>query len=154
MRLVLAALGLAATLALIGGCGSDEATGSDRAEIRMALNASAPGFTRAEVEMTRDVVYLGPQAALTGHDIKSAEVEETRDGPAVSVQFTRSGAKKLERFTLENKGKRMAILVDGSVVVAPPILMTIADGKMLIGAKFTPERAAALAESLGAPPGE
>jgi predicted component of type VI protein secretion system len=49
MRLWLAALALVPALALIGGCGSDEPTGSDRTEIRLALNASAPNFTRAEV---------------------------------------------------------------------------------------------------------
>jgi preprotein translocase subunit SecD len=151
MRLGLAALGLVSALALIGGCGSDEPTGSDRAEIRLALKDPAPNFTRAEVEVTREVVYLSPQAAMTGHDIKSAEVLQTREGPAVGVQFTPSGAEKLSRFTKENKGKRMAIMVDGKVAVAPPILMPLSEGKMLIGAKLTQERAAALAEALGSP---
>jgi len=154
MRLWLAALGLASALAPIGGCGSDEGTGSDRAEIRLALNDPAPNFTRAEVEVTRQVVYLSPQVAMTGHDIKSAEVLQTLQGPAVGVQFTKSGAEKLERFTSENKGKRMAILVDGSVAVAPPIQMQLTDGKMLIGGQLTPERAAALAKALGAPPSD
>jgi preprotein translocase subunit SecD len=154
MRLGLAVLGLAATLALIGGCGSDEATGSDRTEIRLALNDSAPNFMRAEVEVTREVVYLSPQVAMTGRDIKSAQVLQTRGGPAVGVQFTWSGAVKLDRFTKENKGKRMAILVDGRVVVAPPIQMPLTEGQMLIGGKLTPERAAALAEALGSPPND
>ena len=77
-----------------------------------------------------------------------------RDGPAVGVQFTKSGAEKLVRFTTENKGKRMAILVDGSVAVAPPIRMQLTEGKMLIGGKLTPERAAALAAALGSPPND
>ena len=155
MRVWLAALGMAAALALAGGCGSEEATGSDRAEIRLALNDPTPNFTRAEVELTREVVYLGPQVALTGHDIKSAEVLQTTDGPAVGVQFTKPGAEKLERFTTENKGKRMAILVDGGVVVAPPIRMQLTEGKMLIGGgKLSPERAEALAKALGSPPND
>jgi preprotein translocase subunit SecD len=118
----------------------------------LALNDPAPDFTRAEVEVTREVVYLSPKVVMTGRDIKSAEVLQTRDGPAVAVQFTRAGTEKLASFTKENKGKRMAILVDGRVAVAPPILMPLGEGKMLIGAKLTPERAAALAEALGSPP--
>ena len=152
MRIWLVALGLAAALAAMGGCGSDEATGTDRAEIRLALNDPAPNFTRVEVEVTREVVYLSPQVALTGHDIKSAEVLQTAEGPAVGVQFTKSGAEKLGRFTTENKGKLMAILVDGRVAMAPPIRSQLTEGKMLLGGKLTPERAAALAEALGSPP--
>jgi preprotein translocase subunit SecD len=146
---------MASALALPGGCGSDEATGTDRAEIRLALNDPAPNFTRAEVELTHEVVYLSSQAALTGHDIKSAQVLQTPDGPAVGVQFTRAGADKLERFTTANKGKRMAILVDGGVVVAPPIRMQLTEGKMLIGGvELTPERAESLARALGSPPSD
>jgi preprotein translocase subunit SecD len=154
MRVWLFFAGLGMVLAA-GGCGSDEGTGSDRAEIRLALSNPAPDFARAEVELTREVVYLSPQAALTGHDIRSAQVLQTLGGPAVGVQFTRSGADKLDRFTRENKGKRMAILVDGAVVVAPPILMALTEGKMLIGGgKLTQERAEALAAALGSPPSD
>jgi preprotein translocase subunit SecD len=152
---LIALLGIASALAVAGGCGSDEATGSDRSEIRLALDDPAPNFTRAEVEVTREVVYLSPQVALTGHDIKSAQVLQTADGPAVGVQFTKSGGEKLRRFTTESKGKRMAILVDGGVVVAPPIRMQLTEGKMLIGGgKLTPERAEALAAALGSPPND
>jgi preprotein translocase subunit SecD len=154
MRRGLAALALGSALALIGGCGSDEGTGTDRAEIRLAMSDPVPNFTRAEVEGTREVVFLSPQAALTGRDIQSAQVLESPDGPAVDVHFTKSGAEKIERFTRENKGKRMAIRVDGSVVVAPLIMMPIADGKMLISGKMTPQRAAALAAALGSPPND
>jgi preprotein translocase subunit SecD len=154
MRLWLVALGLAVAFAAMGGCGSDEATGSDRAEIRLALNDPAPNFTRAEVEVTREVVYLSPQVALTGHDIKSAEVLQTAEGPAVGVQFTKPGSEKLGRFTTQNKGKLMAIVVDGTVAMAPPIRSQLTEGKMLLGGKLTPERAAALAKALGPPPND
>ena len=152
MKLWLAALALA--LAVVGGCDSDKPTGSDRTEIRAAQNEPAPDFTRTEVEGSREVIYISSQVALTGYDVKSAEVLQTRDGPAVGVQFTKAGARKFERFTNENKGRRMAILVDGHVAVAPPILMQVAGNKVLIGARLTPERAAALAQALGSPPGE
>jgi len=150
--LLFVALGLISALVLApGGCGSREPTGTERVQMRVARNNPAPNFEPVTIEKTHEIIYLSPDVAMTGRDVKSAEIMQSPDGWAVAVHFTDSGADKLQQFTTANKGRRIAILVDGRVFVAPLIIEPLKDGQMLISRDLSASRARALAEAFSAP---
>jgi preprotein translocase subunit SecD len=57
----------------------------------------------------------------------------------------REGARRFERITSDNVGKRLAIVLDGTVYSAPVIRERIAGGQAQITGSFTPEEARDLA---------
>ena len=66
----------------------------------------------------------------------------------VSLSFTPRGAALFEMATGEHVGKRLAIVLDGTIHSAPVIQEKIAGGTASISGQFTPEEAQDLAISL------
>jgi preprotein translocase subunit SecD len=63
----------------------------------------------------------------------------------VSIEFDREGARRFERITSENVGKRLAIVLDNTIYSAPVIRERIAGGQAQITGSFTIEEARDLA---------
>lgn len=51
---------------------------------------------------------------------------------AIQLDFTKSGAQKLENATQENIGKPISIYIDGQLIISPVVYDVITDGKVLI----------------------
>ena len=84
-------------------------------------------------------------AAITGRDLRMARPQDDQFGrPAVSFSLTNDGARRFERITSENIGKRLAIVLDGRVQSAPFIQDTIRDSGEITGS-FTSQEANDLA---------
>ena len=114
-------------------------------------NAVPAGFqilTSVENEANRRadlsafVVYS--TAELTGVHLASAATMFTGDRdwgganrPAVSLRFTRDGARAFERVTGQNIRRRLAIVLDDAVYVAPTIQDRIRGGEASITGNFT-----------------
>ena len=93
------------------------------------------------------IPYLVKKAAsLTGDVLQDAGVSygDFTD-PYVSVTFDSKGAKEFARLTEENVGKRMAIVLDGTVYSAPVINERIPSGRAQITGSFSTEEANDLA---------
>ncbi len=70
---------------------------------------------------------------LKGSDLVDARVNFDRfHRPEVALEFTPEGAKKFAELTRQNIGRRLAIVLDGTIYSAPTIQTTIADGKAVI----------------------
>jgi preprotein translocase subunit SecD len=98
-------------------------------------------------EVTRLPLLLKKQILLTGDALTNAEVRigSQFNEPYVSIEFDREGARRFERITSENVGKRLAIVLDNTVYSAPVIRERIAGGQAQITGSFTIEEASDLA---------
>jgi len=100
--------------------------------------------TGAESETPLVVVN---KTVLTGDLLSDANVRiDTRfNEPYVAIDFNAVGAKRFDQITAANVGKRMAIVLDGTVYSAPVIRERIAGGSAQISGSFTSQEATDLA---------
>jgi len=91
------------------------------------------------------------EAALTGDVLQDARVTiGDFNEPIVGVTFDSKGAREFEQITGANVGKRMAIVLDGTVYSAPVIRDRISGGRAVIEGVFTTNEANDLAVILRA----
>jgi hypothetical protein len=90
-------------------------------------------------------------AAITGRDLKNARasVDAQTNGPDVNFTLNPQGADKFKRATGANIGRRLAIVLDGSVASAPTIQGQIG-GDGVIHGRFTTQEADELSKVLRA----
>jgi SecD/SecF fusion protein len=112
--------------------------------VQQALDGNVPkGFRLAEENGTP--LLLDTDSTLTGTILSDAYVDAGELGlPVVSFQMTKEGAKAFGRLTGANIGKRLAIVLDGTVQSAPTIQSRITDAGQISG-RFTREEANDLA---------
>lgn len=105
-----------------------------------------------ETGRVKKVPYLLKEPTLlTGDALSDARVAfDQFNRPYISLKFTSWGAKEFERITGENVGKRLAIILDGTVYSAPVIRERISGGRAVIEGDFTLEEARDLAVVLRA----
>ncbi|HNX00884.1 MAG TPA: protein translocase subunit SecD, partial [Candidatus Cloacimonadota bacterium] len=94
----------------------------------------------------RDVYVLYSNAEVTGKYLSNAQTKigsgydpKTANKPYISFKFNREGARKFDRLTGDNIKKRLAIVLDGIVYVAPVIQDRISRGEGQITGNFTME---------------
>jgi preprotein translocase subunit SecD len=103
-------------------------------------------------EAGKPVMYLvRREAVITGRDLKNARAGIDPQTNLPDVQFTLNpqGASKFKRETGRNIGRRLAIVLDGSVESAPVIQGQISTDGVIHG-RFTPQEADELAKVLRA----
>ena len=94
---------------------------------------------------------LEEKTVLTGEHITDARVEigQRSFGEAhISVNFDSQGAKIFERLTRDNVGRKLAIVLDGTVYSDPVIREPIPNGRAVIEGSFTDEEATSVAIAL------
>ncbi len=90
--------------------------------------------------------------SLTGRYLKEASVsfnQQTME-PLVNIKFNEEGAKIFKELTKKNKGKRLAIYIDGVLISAPVVQEFILNGEAQISGNFSLEEARSLARNLNA----
>jgi preprotein translocase subunit SecD len=98
------------------------------------------------------VFYLvRKEAVITGRDLKSARsgVDPQTNSPDVHFSLNPQGADKFKRATGANIGRRLAIILDGSVASAPSIHSQISSEGQITG-RFTAQQTLELAQVLSA----
>jgi preprotein translocase subunit SecD len=95
---------------------------------------------------------VGRRAVLSGEFVRDAEVEwdESTRRPEVALTFDRAGATLFEHATRANVGRKLAIILDGTISSAPVIESAIAGGKarITLGGAADPARLAQDAKDL------
>jgi protein-export membrane protein SecD len=93
-----------------------------------------------------ELYVLYPTASLTGSYLTNAETRMGGQGdfmnankPYVSLKFNREGSRMFERVTAQNLKRRLAIVLDDVVYVAPVIQDRIRGGEAQITGSFTLE---------------
>ncbi len=117
---------------------------------QLALERADAADPRAD----RALHVLSSAVELSGGDLAKAKVEygsststdpRVANKPYVSIEMKREGARKFERVTADNVGKRLAIVLDGVVYSAPNIQERIGGGRAQITGRFTSSEANELA---------
>lgn len=103
------------------------------------------------MERTGEIVFLGPSPDLTERDIAWVEMQSERISgrPSLLVHFTPVGADKFAVLTRQNVGRRLAIVVNGTIISTPLIRAEIRDGRATIQGFRSATEAQALAAALG-----
>ena len=89
-------------------------------------------------------------AELTGRFVERARVEfdPTTSMPYVGLDFNKEGGELFSKITRENKGKVLAIVLDGQILSTPLIKDEVSEGKAQITGNFTPDEAKSLVRNL------
>ncbi|HXV27695.1 MAG TPA: protein translocase subunit SecD, partial [bacterium] len=91
-------------------------------------------------------LLLQAEAILSGDHLTSASVGFDQYGQAiVQLQYDKEGAQIFDKFTFQNIGKRLAIVLDGKVHSAPVIRDRIPNGQAQISGNFSAQEASDLA---------
>jgi hypothetical protein len=121
-----------------------------RFEVRLAEDRPVPGLVVAQVENTRQVIYLHPETVVSNEDIASAAAINGTHGFAVEVHLLPSGADRLRQATGAHIGRRVAILLDGRIAMAPTVRSPIGDSAVITG-QLTEAEARRIAEGVSRP---
>jgi preprotein translocase subunit SecD len=120
----------------------------------MLVRPEAQGFTEAELQ-TKTINDVFVSTGLDGRYLSSAQLQFTNSGsgqiagqPIVAITFNSEGKDLFAQITKENKGKVLAIFLDGQVISSPVINDVITDGKAVISGNFTGEAAKSLVRDL------
>jgi len=117
-------------------------------EFRIAEDEPAPNLTEMLFEPTGETFYLHDKVLVNQNDVESAVVVTRQERPAIELILTTDGAKKFEKLTAENVGKRCGMISNGKLLSAPVIRDTISVGRAIITGIFTDAEAKAIAEGL------
>ena len=100
---------------------------------------------------SRAFYLVRKEAVITGRDLKNARPSVNGENGLPDIQFslTPTGAQKFGQATGDNVGRRLAVILDGSVESAPVINSRITDSGVIQGS-FSQEEADTLAKVLRA----
>jgi preprotein translocase subunit SecD len=136
--IILAAIGLC----IIGACDSGDAPPPRFAVYVVDDNPAAP--PRAD-----GALWLKSEGAMEGPLVGQARATKGADGqPVVEVTLTPDGRNRFAALTRANVGRRIAIVVNGTVVAASTIGGEMSDGRVVLSGNYTEEQARALAAEL------
>ncbi len=120
----------------------------------MLVRPEAQNFTEEELK-TKTVDDVFVRTGLGGQYLESSQLQFTNSGsgqiagqPIVALTFNSEGKELFAKITGENKGKVLAIFLDGQVISSPVINDVITDGKAVISGNFTGEQAKSLVRDL------
>ncbi|MGA3144847.1 MAG: sigma-70 family RNA polymerase sigma factor [Verrucomicrobiota bacterium] len=107
----------------------------------MTNNASGAGGETLHVQKTPLMDYTAIRSATVERDASSGD-------PEINVELSDVGKELFAAVTKENINKRLAIVLDGHLYLAPVIRSEISDGKVQITGHFTKEEARELAAKI------
>lgn len=118
------------------------------------VRPEAQNFTEAELQ-TKTVDEIFVQTGLDGQYLERAQLQFTSSGsgqiagePIVAITLNGEGKDLFAKITRENKGKILAIFLDGQMISSPVINDEITDGQAIISGGFSGEEAKALVRDL------
>jgi len=117
-------------------------------EFKMFKGAS-PAVLAGVKDTTQFMAHFS-DTGLTGQFLSRAtlEFDQTVNTPQVSLKFNKEGQDMFAKLTKENKGRYLAIFLDGALIEMPVIREEIPNGTAQISGGFTPESAKALVRNL------
>jgi preprotein translocase subunit SecD len=136
-------------IALVG-CSGEKKPAGVSLEFRLVDEAPGDGLTPMAMDTggMEQTFYAHEDVVMSGDDVAAAKVITWQNQPAIEVMFTSSGKDKLSRITAENIGRRMGMIVDGKLMVAPVIRAKMDGGRVVINGDFTDAEAKRIADGL------
>ncbi len=113
------------------------------------FSKTGPAGTEVLADMKGNSVAVFPEALLTGEMIEQASIAiDPLDRPSIILQFDPKGTARFSKITGGNIGKRLAMILNGRVLVAPVIREEIKAGKAEISGLFSLDEAFQLSVNL------
>ncbi len=131
--------------------------GADRiARIKAGEDVMPPNLVLKPYKPSRDAqeaseILVTRRPALTGDHVRSAIAYFDQAGYGVSLELDSEGAKIFDNVAAQNKGRQMAIILDGEVISAPVLQSDFYGGRAQITGHFTDKEARDLASALENP---
>ncbi len=123
----------------------------DGANLERAKTGHAPMGSRVvKSEETGEVLVIKKKVIVSGDQLNNAQAQFQEARPVVQFSLNHLGAKRFAEATTHNRGKRLAIILDGKVLSAPVINDPIIGGDGIISGSFTVEQATELSLMLRA----
>ena len=97
-----------------------------------------------------EIMVIKKKIIVSGDQLNNAQAQFQDAMPVVHFSLNNAGAKKFAEATTKNRGKRLAIILDGRVLSAPVINDPIIGGDGIVSGHFTVESATELALMLKA----
>jgi len=111
------------------------------------LKTYRPGKDKTESTQ----ILVKRRAAMTGEYVTRAFAYYDQQGYGVSLELNSEGAKIFDEVARQNKGRQMAIILDGEVISAPVLQSDHFGGRAQITGKFDDKEARDLASALENP---
>lgn len=123
----------------------------ESANLERARAGYAPTGARVvKFEETGEVLVIKKKVIVSGDQLNNAQAQFQEARPVVHFSLNHLGAKRFAEVTTNNRGNRLAIILDGKVLSAPNINEPIIGGEGIISGSFTVEQATELALMLRA----
>jgi len=142
------------SLALVGANSRVQEKPQARVVIEFRLAESLPSdeLQEAVLEGTSEKLYLHKEVIISNKDVVAAHPipSFTPRSFDIEIELSNEGAKRISKASTENIGKRIAVLIDGKVIVAPVLRSTISHKAVIAGSapSFTKEEAEGLARKI------
>jgi hypothetical protein len=116
------------------------------------LLATGPGFGVVEAAGPGggETLYVRSERHVSEADVASAWVESADPGCRVGIRLTADGTRKLAELTRNHVGDRLALVLDGQVVMSPTIRSEISQGLVVLTGDFSVARCEEIARGLSA----
>ncbi len=117
------------------------------ANLERARNGNVPPGSKVvkSEDPGSDIMVIKNKVIVSGDQLNNAQAQFQEAQPVVHFSFNHLGAKKFAEATSNNRGKRLAVVLDGAVLSAPVINNPILGGDGIISGSFTVESATELA---------
>jgi len=137
------------------GCGKSAGSRLSAVSIHLVSAKDSPDDFKVRAAGNRETLYLEKKPQLTLEDIASVRAQiiggsagsQDDDGLyEIILQFEPQAKEKLYRITAGNRGRRLAVLINGAYICAPVIMAPIARGRVSLQNRFNRQQAFSLAE--------
>ena len=121
-----------------------------RLEFRLAEYYPGEGLREVAFECRRQKIYLYSEVLITNEDIANVQAVSSPIAGRYDVEltFTKAGAERLAKATANTKGKDLAILLNGKVIIAARLMDPLSDKALLSGFANTRDAAEKVAGAL------
>jgi hypothetical protein len=120
-------------------------------EFFVATNEPGDRLVEATIGDTNEKIYLIEMINVRPGEMRAVSATDQNGQPAVEITFINASQQNMATMTRANRGKRLAVKVDGQIVSAPTIVAKI-DGRALIAGEFTTEDVHSLVQRIMPPP--
>ncbi len=117
-------------------------------EFRLAETEPAEGLTEMTIHDSGEKFYIHDKVLMNNYDIQFALPIVWEGKSVVELTFTEAGKVRFAMLTKENLERRIGILIDGELVMAPTIKAPILEGKAIIEGNFSEEEAHRIADGI------
>ncbi|MCP5560535.1 MAG: hypothetical protein H7A55_22570 [Verrucomicrobiaceae bacterium] len=116
--------------------------------IAMRLLSPTPHEGVSEMKTGDEMVWVEKEILIDDNDIASAALGADRNGPIVTIKFTKEGSERFAKVTKASIGMRLAIIHDGKILMAPVIRDEITGGEAILSGRFSEAEAGELSAKI------